>query len=98
MMNVKTVDGALKAAHDFYIVFSSADCAPCGPVKKIVDEQAVKAGVPAFVVDVDESPEEAGRYGVQGLPTVIYFDGGKEWARKTGSATAEEIERLRTVY
>ena len=37
-------------------------------------------------VNVDESPQIAGRHGVQGIPTLLVLDHGNVVARQTGAA------------
>ena len=37
-------------------------------------------------VNVDESPQTAGRHGVQGIPTLLVIDHGTVVARHTGAA------------
>lgn len=60
---------------DFWAVW----CGPCrrvGPeVDAVAEQMAGKAKV--LKVNVDEEPDVAGRYGVQSIPTLIVFKGGK---------------------
>src|SRR4051812_11706947 len=54
----------------------------CGPCKRMLPEleaaAAELAGQATFVtVDVDESPNVAMRYGVQGIPTLTFLKGGQ---------------------
>lgn len=54
-------------------------CGPCRMLGPIVEEVAKDFEGKAKVgkVNVDESPESAGKYGVMSIPTVILFKAGK---------------------
>ena len=42
-------------------------------------------------VNTDEVPELGTRFGVQGIPTLILFDGGKERDRITGALPGPQL-------
>ena len=62
-------------------------CAPCRMVaptlEKIAREHAGKLIVAK--VDTDENPEWAGKYQVQGIPTMLFVSGGKVVHRQVGA-------------
>ena len=62
-------------------------CAPCRMVaptlEKIARENAGKLVVAK--VDTDENPEWAGKFGVQGIPTMLFVSGGKVVHRQVGA-------------
>ena len=62
-------------------------CAPCRMVaptlEKIARENAGKLLVAK--VDTDENPEWAGKFGVQGIPTMLFVAGGKVVHRQVGA-------------
>lgn len=62
-------------------------CGPCRLVGPAVEAAAGElAGALKVVrVNVDELPEVASRYGVQGIPTLILFRSGTEAARQVGA-------------
>lgn len=74
------------------------DCAAawCGPCKKlapvvaeIAEEFAGKAKV--CHLDVDESSDIAGNYGVMSVPTLMYFKGGNKVDESVGLIPKQKI-------
>ena len=63
-------------------------CGPCrmlGPVIEQLAEEYEGKAVTIGKVDVDEQPELAQRYGITGVPTVIFLQNGEEIDRKVGA-------------
>lgn len=60
---------------DFYAVW----CGPCRFLTPILDQIATEQGdkLDVVKVDVDKVMELAARYRIQGVPTVMLFEGGK---------------------
>ena len=71
--------------------FTATWCAPCKEVDPIVDELAGEMAGQAKVVklDIDESPEIYRQLGVNGVPTVIFFNEGREEDRISGPQRRE---------
>lgn len=67
---------------DFY----STTCGPCRmlapTIDKLADHYEGRAGV--YKVNVEALPELASRYGIQGVPSVLFFQNGKEVNRLVG--------------
>ncbi len=63
-------------------------CGPCRMISPALAEIArARAGKVKLVkVNVDESPQIAGRHGVQGIPTLLVLDRGNVVARQAGAA------------
>lgn len=59
---------------DFYATW----CMPCRMLSPVVDRIAAEyAGrLKVLKVDVDSEPELADRYGITGVPTLLFFSGG----------------------
>lgn len=74
--------------------FFATWCGPCKMLAPVIDELAssydgkVKIGK----LDVDESPEAAGKYGVQSIPTLLIFKGGEVVEKMTGFQNQEVLE------
>ena len=70
----------------------------CGPCKAMAPqfEQAASELEPKVrfaKVNTDEEQQLAGRFGIQGIPTMILFQRGREVARQSGLMNAAGIER-----
>ena len=71
----------------------------CGPCKAMAPQFEKAAGqleprVRFAKVNTDEEQQLAGRFGIQGIPTMILFSHGKEIARQSGMMNAAGIEQL----
>lgn len=68
----------------------------CGPCKMLGPslEEVAASHRDRFVVakvNVDENPDLAARYQIQGIPTLIYFVGGEARDRSVGVASKKDI-------
>jgi thioredoxin len=54
-------------------------CGPCKMLAPVLDEIAIEGSdrVKVAKVDVDENPALAERFGIQSIPTLLYFTGGQ---------------------
>jgi thioredoxin 1 len=62
-------------------------CGPCKMVGPILDKLATEMAGKLIVakVNTDENNEWAGKYGVQGIPTMLFISGGKIVHRQVGA-------------
>jgi thioredoxin 2 len=70
----------------------------CGPCKAMAPQFEKAAGhlepqVRFAKVNTDEEQQLAGRFGIQGIPTMILFQRGREIARQSGLMNAAGIEQ-----
>jgi len=70
----------------------------CGPCRAMAPQFEKAAGqleptVRFAKVNTDEEQHLAGRFGIQGIPTMILFHRGKEIARQSGVMDATRIEQ-----
>lgn len=73
---------------DFYADW----CAPCKMLSPLIDEIALEqSDITVCKVNVDESPDLAGKYNVMSIPTIIVFENGKESSRLLGYKPKEAI-------
>jgi len=62
-------------------------CGPCKMVGPVLDKiaQEMPGKVAVAKVNTDENPEWATKYGVQGIPTILFIFGGKIVHRQVGA-------------
>ena len=62
-------------------------CNPCRMVAPILDKLAQEQAGKLVIakVNTDENPEWAGKFGVQGIPTMLFVSGGKIVHRQVGA-------------
>ena len=76
--------------------FGAAWCGPCKVLAPIVgrlaDEMVGKVKV--VMVDTDDAPRTAERYGVRGVPTVLVFRDGEKRAQRLGATSKERLLEL----
>ncbi len=77
----------LKSSLPVIVDFWAPWCGPCKMVAPVLDKIAKeKAGkLVVAKVNTDENPEWATRYGVQGIPTMLFVANGKIVHRQVGA-------------
>ena len=70
----------------------------CGPCKMMAPayEKAAAQLEPQFILaklNTEEAPQVAGRFGIQSIPTLVVFKGGREVARQPGAMSQPQIEQ-----
>jgi thioredoxin 1 len=69
-------------------------CNPCRAIAPILDELAaeLQGKVKIVKVNVDESPDTAGRYGIMSIPTLLIFKDGQKVDQKVGGASKAALK------
>ncbi len=77
------------------IDFWGPDCAPCRLVDPVVEALAETHGgrVAFYKLNVDDHPGVAARFGVMGIPTLIFLRDGQEVRRIIGAASRSRLEQ-----
>jgi thioredoxin 1 len=71
-------------------------CAPCRAIAPIVKEIADDNGgkLKVVKVNIDESPQTPGTYGIRSIPTVLVFKGGQVVSQLTGARPKGDFQEL----
>lgn len=71
-------------------------CGPCKMLAPVLDRIAAANSGKITVVkmNVDENPDTPQQYGVQGIPTLIFFKGGEQVQQLVGFQSEEKIQTV----
>ncbi len=85
----------LKSNKPVLVDFWAEWCGPCRVLGPILDEVAKEIGEKAEIVkvNVDDNPELAQKYGIRGIPTMIFFKNGQAAKTLVGVQAKDEIKK-----
>jgi thioredoxin 1 len=90
----------LKSDVPVVVDFWAEWCPPCRALAPTFEELAERyEGSVRFVkLNVDENTSVPQRYGIKGIPTLIFFDGGREAERIVGATGKDALARIVDKY
>ena len=86
----------LKSEVPVLVDFWAEWCAPCRAIAPIVKELADDYGdkVKIVKVNIDESPQTPGTYGIRSIPTILAFKGGQVVGQLQGARPKAAFEEM----
>ncbi|MCC6672861.1 MAG: thioredoxin [Planctomycetes bacterium] len=74
--------------------FSASWCQPCKALAPTIDAVAdeYQGKLKVFKVDIDHSPDTTANFGIQSVPTCIFFKGGVEVDRFIGNLDLRSVK------
>ena len=97
IVNVNNFENeVLKSEIPVLVDFWATWCGPCRMLAPTVSAVAEKydGKVKVCKVDIDENIPLAEKYGIEVIPTLVVFLGGKEKTRNMGLMSQAEIEKM----
>lgn len=71
-------------------------CGPCKALAPVIDELANENNgkIKVFKLNVDDHPDTAAKYGVRGIPTLLFFKNGKVASQSVGVSPKANLQNI----
>lgn len=92
----EVVEADLPVMVDFWAPW----CAPCRAMGQTLEQVApeVSGQVKIVKINVDENPATASRFGIQSIPTLLFFRGGEAQGMIPGALPAGPLRQVLTLH
>jgi len=95
ILNEQEFDGLIKEENLTMVDFYADWCGPCQMVKPILEKLDTKyEDLNIAKVNVDQLPQIAGKFGVMGIPTIIFFKNGEQVETMVGLRSEEDFSSI----
>jgi thioredoxin 1 len=88
----EVVKSAIPVVADFWAEW----CGPCRMIAPVLKELAkdYKDKLKVAKINVDEEPDLASRFGIQSIPTLLFFKGGQMVKQQIGAVPRPVLEKI----
>ena len=88
----EVVKSAIPVVADFWAEW----CGPCRMIAPVLEALAkdYKDKLKVVKINVDEEPDLASRYGIQSIPTMLFFKGGQMVKQQIGAVPRPVLEKI----
>lgn len=86
----------IKSEEPVLVDFFAEWCGPCKMMKPVLEKVArtMEGRARILKVDVDKNPKAAAQYKIQGVPTLILFQGGQIKWRQSGYVDERQLSSV----
>jgi thioredoxin 1 len=80
--------------------FTATWCGPCKMMAPVLDQlkRRFEDRLTIIKIDIDKNQQAAQAFGIQGVPTLILFSGGKQQWRQSGVMTVQALKEVIEPY